>query len=78
MDEGAVPETESILKLMAIMDDKSEVKFKCAGSLYYFSTNFVFAVEKVDGSLVYATSGSTFNSFKSCLLFSLFRHTCIF
>ena len=59
MYNGTVPSTKKILKIGAMSLKKSnQVKFKCSGSLFYFSTNFVFGFEKSDGSMEFPTNGS--------------------
>jgi len=59
MYNGTIPGTEEILKITAMsLDNSSLVKFKCSGSLFYFSTSFVFGLERTDGSMDFPTNGN--------------------
>lgn len=51
-ENSPLPSTELILKIVLLSQSaNNEVKVKCSGSLYYFSSNFEFAVEKLNGSV---------------------------
>jgi hypothetical protein len=63
----SVPETDEILKISAMsLAQSSQVKFKCSGSLFYFSTNFVFGLEKVDGSMEFPQNSEYYMYFLRC------------
>jgi hypothetical protein len=54
----APPPTDLILKIALLSQSvNNEIKVKCSGSLYFFSTSLVFALENADGSFEYLDRG---------------------
>jgi hypothetical protein len=52
---GTVPATEEILKIVIIKPQRNNrVEVRCVASIFYFSTNIVFAYERKDGTLAFA------------------------
>jgi len=57
-DREANPPTDQILKIVSLGQQGNRVDIQCLGSLFFFSTNLLFAYEKKDGSLHLADDGT--------------------
>lgn len=57
-DRAVNPPTEQILKIVSLGQQGNRVDIQCLGSLFFFSTNLLFAYEKRDGSLLLADDGT--------------------
>lgn len=51
------PPTDQILKILSLGQDGNNVNIQCLASLFFFSTNLVFAYEKIDGSVHFVDEG---------------------
>ncbi|ODM88223.1 Macrophage colony-stimulating factor 1 receptor, partial [Orchesella cincta] len=57
-DRERNPPTDQILKIVSLGQEGNRVDIQCLGSLFFFSTNLLFAYEKKDGSLHLAEEAS--------------------
>lgn len=60
-DRDVNPPTEHILKILTLGQHGNNVAIQCLGSLFFFSTNLLFAYEKTDGSLHLVDEGLSIN-----------------
>jgi len=52
--DETMPETESILKMTILHQNKNELDVRCVASIFFFSTNIMFGFERSDGSFAFA------------------------